>query len=828
MCALFGRWYAFLIAIAIFGATAASPASAQYCPEGQKPVSTPPTQNVVVTVVSVRPNSDMEGDDDYVPFYDNRADIYGTVTIDGESFALPQIEDSDHPHWPEGKARFVKHVEGGLIPIKVAIREADSGATGGDDWVDVSPDANKDTLELTFDTCSLKVTGDVAGSGQGKVIASGGTGAEDGTIHLRVEMEDGRAITANDLSLTNFDLIQVVPQVDRIVAAKPMVGMVRVANNTPSAWPVSVRVQIFGQNDALVHDVTESLGDPIEPGEVRKKYLFEGAPLKMADIGRPYPMRAVARILHQNNESAPSPNDPSPRCRIINDSSGSLAWTVVSTQHPDVLWIRVSALLDATDFVDMQRVRDLRELSEPFMNGIFPVASTAHDTSSFPLVLPAAAVQDFVYALVQVVGIPADSLLPFTMTFELNGVAAITGHDRVIGVVRHNWFDRFRYGLWAEKSGVSLATFAPRAVIVQATKGQGADIGPAMSLPVHELGHTYGLSVDPTLKNTWACNVSGGLGVLLCGAAGGFDEYLAEGVPYDGNPTGGYWVQQGPFPQALMGALGEQCAFCTMGNNPANIHKNWVVLGRWIDLPDYNHLLDRLTVGASAQAFIIQPQQYVYLSGILAGDDRALLSSTYRLLQRPRVVDFARNDRDDVYAIRFMGPDRRMISQVTFPPNWNRASGPQMAMTFFAGTAALPRGTRVIEVWNRKSRKRLAVRAVSLNPPALGAPAVAIEDGARGRELAVSWAASDADGDKLTHFVHIRKAGGGSWWPLAHEAAAPALRAPLADIPPGSYELRVISSDGVNLAERLTPLVVPRRIIRPPVNRPDTNAPVIR
>jgi hypothetical protein len=52
----------------------------------------PPTQNVVVSILSVKPNPDMEG-------ADNRAYIYGTVTIDGEDFALPKINDDNFPHW---------------------------------------------------------------------------------------------------------------------------------------------------------------------------------------------------------------------------------------------------------------------------------------------------------------------------------------------------------------------------------------------------------------------------------------------------------------------------------------------------------------------------------------------------------------------------------------------------------------------------------------------------------------------------------------------------------------------------------------------------------
>jgi hypothetical protein len=63
---LFAPWSAFLISVAIpvLLSAGAAPAQAQYCPEGQAPTNDPPTQNVVVSVLSVKPNSDMEGADD--------------------------------------------------------------------------------------------------------------------------------------------------------------------------------------------------------------------------------------------------------------------------------------------------------------------------------------------------------------------------------------------------------------------------------------------------------------------------------------------------------------------------------------------------------------------------------------------------------------------------------------------------------------------------------------------------------------------------------------------------------------------------------------------
>ena len=61
------------------------------CPPAFDPGAGGPASVVFVQIISIKPNTDLEGDDDFVPFYDNHADIYGFVTIDGETFDLPQI-----------------------------------------------------------------------------------------------------------------------------------------------------------------------------------------------------------------------------------------------------------------------------------------------------------------------------------------------------------------------------------------------------------------------------------------------------------------------------------------------------------------------------------------------------------------------------------------------------------------------------------------------------------------------------------------------------------------------------------------------------------------
>src|SRR4051794_19446403 len=79
------------------------------CP-ASRPLGTPPRRAVKVMIHSVQLNSDMEGDDDYVPFYNNRADIYGRVTIEGRVFDLPELTDNDNPSWDPQDGTFIADI----------------------------------------------------------------------------------------------------------------------------------------------------------------------------------------------------------------------------------------------------------------------------------------------------------------------------------------------------------------------------------------------------------------------------------------------------------------------------------------------------------------------------------------------------------------------------------------------------------------------------------------------------------------------------------------------------------------------------------------------
>jgi hypothetical protein len=238
------------------------------CPQGFDPGQGGPASVVVVEIISVNPNTDLEGDDDFVPFYDNHADVYGFVTIDGETFDLPQIEETDFPHWEATGPRkgvFEKAVSSSPVLISIDIWEGDSGLTGDDDHVDINPLSGKRRLDFAFDLCALTLTGDINEPSQGLHQISGGSGDEAATITFRVSLKDGRPVSQNDLALVDLDLIQVVPRTSRLAARKGTVVMVLIANNHPVTINSTIRIRISGGGFA----VDEMFPLQIKAGEVQ-------------------------------------------------------------------------------------------------------------------------------------------------------------------------------------------------------------------------------------------------------------------------------------------------------------------------------------------------------------------------------------------------------------------------------------------------------------------------------------------------------------------------------------------------------------------------------
>jgi hypothetical protein len=767
------------------------------CPASTPPSGHPPSSRVVVTVLSVNPESDLEGDDDYVPFYDNHADIYGTVTIAGEDFKLPEIEDNDHPHWGFAHGRFEKAVTSSPVPIRIRIREADGGLTGDDDTVDVNPAAGKSDLEFVLDLCSLQVSGDVNGSIQQVFEVDAGSEDEDATIRFMVELADGRPVTSNDLAVMEVDLVQVIQHADRLAANKPTIVMTRVANNFPMPITTAIQVLVVGTT-VIKNDVFPvTLG----PGEVKKLYFYRDAPFTFPGTTTPYHAVVHVRIDPSGSYSGGLPPGD---CRIVNDQSPRIPLKVVNTgQRRPLAWAKAGALLDITDLATDAQLDEIRDLGTGFINGVYP---TSYSSYEWPIMAPAptSAALDWLVTVLSAFGIPADSVLPFWLVFELNGDAVLSGTDRLMGVLHTNWFDRFSYDLWEEVTGLSLGEWAPHAVIFEARTGD--DKTPRMTLPAHELGHTYGLSVDSSLKDSWACSIDWPLvDDLPCGATGGFDEYKnPDPARQNGNPASGFWVRQGGEPAAIASLVDqEQCdSHCLMGPSP--FHDPWTTSSgaltgnaHWIDAADYSKLIDKLA--------LVPDPAVIYVSGMISADDQAYLGPLYQF--DAGVPDRIDAPKDALYALRFVG-EAGTIAETGIPVNYNSPDLTRpIPITFFGFIATFPRGTQRVEVWNRLTDRLLAAR--DLSPTG---PTVALRSPVNGQTIDgfagwdVTWAASDRDSKAVATSV-LLSTDGTDWAPLALRVSGTGHRVPAGTVRPGRYYLKLAANDESHVRET-APIVI--------------------
>ena len=757
------------------------------CPAKSPATANPPGSVVRLQILDIKPNSDMEGDDDFVPFYDNHADIYGKITIAGETFNLPQIEDSDFPHWNDV---FLKAVTSSPVPITIAIFEADSGLTFGDEVVDVNPSPASKTLDFQFDLCALTLRlGTNFFSTTQSITINAGTGSSQATIHLKVDIEDGRPVTNDDLAIVEVDLVQVLFQTPKLISGKPTLVLARIANNYTTSITTNVRVSVSGGGLNRIDNFPMTLG----AGEVRKEYFYANDPLRFPSSAASYPVSISVRVEDPNVATLPA-ND----CRRGNDgSTNRITWKVVHTprRYP-LMWTKVGTLLDGFNLAPDAQLQANMTLGGAYIHGVYPLTGPSNYKAPIGVIPPVTASVDWLVTVLSVFGVPADNVLPMALVFELNGIANLSSCERLMGVLPNkDWFRRFSDTAFSleKTTGMSLGEFAPRAVIFLPQDTAGSAIGPFMTLPAHELGHTFGLSTDPALKHHWACNDWPILGSSACGIAGGFDEYENDKAP-NGNPTDGYWIAQGNEPAEITGLLNrEQClTTCFMAGSTVNAHLDWMGAKRnWIDHADYDRLVEKLQKTPDPEV--------IYVSGMISWDDKLHLGSIQHIGNG--TVD--RDDTYGAYAVRFLDGNGKLLKEVGIPVYW---SSPDFGkhprpVTFFALNLPYPAKARRLEVVNRMSAKTLGSVAISVHKPSIRLDRPAKSTITRADDVRLQWTARDPDGDKLLYFTLARSADDDHWFPVGNWRTKRSATIAAEPLDPGSYWIKVMASDGVHVSE---------------------------
>jgi hypothetical protein len=780
---------------ALWAALAPQDVRADGCKQGARPPQfQPPSRTVVLQILSIHDDGDIEPDP---PFYTNRADFQGKVTINGEAFALAQREDTDNPFWPatpaaQGGGIFTKLITGGVANIRIHMEEADSGATGDNDQVDLNPTGGPEgpDLSFTFDLCSLAVSRFLGQPSQG-VITVHGQGDNPATLRFTVGMQDDRPATSDELALTYLDVVQVVNQASAFAGGKPAQVVAMIANNYSQIKNTLLRVRVTAGARTFQNSVPLTLA----PAEVRRVDLFMNGAMILPDAASTYPLLLEASITDSENANLP-PTD----CRLRNNGTlEKFIRPVVRTWNPKIQWRRVVGLLDLNTPVSEDVFREGAKISNAYVRATFPLRSNpaappSLDAPTWPAYLPATTGVDFVVSVLRALQLPVDKALPFVMLGELNALAASSGVDRMVGVLSSaDWF-KVRD---LDMSGLSGMDTLPNAVLVLPnTRNEAGATDWAMPLAAHELGHTFLLSVDGRLKDRFFCSFfQDVLGNLPCGAVGGYDEYTFDDPALrDGLPASGVWLRQGGEPSQLAGCLGTpQCnSKCFMGA-PFGICP-WSAGGaRWIDDADYNQLLAKLRRdGTPLQA--AAPFQGIYVSGFVAPKDSVFLGVTDRTAWAPNEAPGPPGP----YSIRFRDGSGRLLGEERIPMRFDRPLVAGVPIIPFGVTLRFRPGTRVLEMWNVISNRVVARREVSSASPKVQA----ISSGPTPDALTLRWRGSDADGDNLSYTLMLAQPNG-EWVGVAYRLREPQFDARRLGLKAGTVRFKVRASDGVNVGESL-------------------------
>jgi len=592
--------------------------------------------------------------------------------------------------------------------------------------------------------------------------------------------------------------------------------MARVANNSNDTVVTSLHVHIVGQGINVVEDFPLKLA----PGELRKEYFHQDNPLILPAGNGSYDLYVQGSI-----DDPFSPKRPANDCRVINDTVEKplAAVRVVTTRDLHLMWTKVGAGFDIGNFVPDSHFDEIVELGSAYIQATYPAPRTHSSTSPIPLAPPLTDVYDWMSALLSFLPWQGGvrSLTPFVLVWELNLIAifnGVPGMPTIMGVLpSYDWFEQFEG--WGGKFGVSMGPFAPKAVIFIAKPADPVNgvHGPMIPLPAHELGHTFGLSVDSRLKDSFLCDVDWPVvGSLPCDASGGLDEYK-HNDPHlkDGNPANGYWVHQPGEPASVTIQLpngqpnpmanNEVCdSHCFMGGlravgsgvNDAALF--WPSRKRWIDRADYEHLVDKLRQVEFPFPLMsgLDSKGALFVSGIISWNDKIYMGPVaYQAGVQPELTQ-----RKGSYGIRLLDANGRSLADVGLPLNWNVGDyNGAFPFTTFAVTIPFHPESHSVEFLNRATGVLLGSQVLQRSKGTVTVEAISSDasDNHIGT-INLKWNVKDGT-DLSTRSVVLVSPGKDVWWPatsvipdLGHDVDTTPLN-------PGSYSAKIAVLDGIDL-----------------------------
>ncbi|MCC6953714.1 MAG: hypothetical protein IT290_06315, partial [Deltaproteobacteria bacterium] len=761
------------LAFAIAASGLAVPSYAEFsapCPYSQPRSFDAPSGKLKLTVVGAR----IEGgiDTDVWPFID-RADIYGRVFIEDEQFNLPIIDESDSPSWSSGNIYQKTIPSGEDADVSISLFDADGNLSGDRDIVDINPSAAKKVLNFSVDLCSMRLRTPEMATGVSLPMqvmhtfrGDDPSSSEFGEVDFRVETVDGLPTASSDIALTHLEPVQVVHGASALVSEKPFVVMARISNTYTLPIDTEIDITVSGAGISRTDRFPVAA---LQPGEVRRVYYYTDSPLVPSIENDSGTIRLSARLDPQEKFSGSLAGDD---CRRRNDfvnetENLGVGFRVIRTNLPTIRWIRISPFGAGFLTADETRFRNLATMGSDYIQATYPVPFATR-VIDYDVWSPAVTgvVLDFVLSLFNVVYLPANAATPFAMLFEINTRALIGGTRKYIGVLPGGYLPSILWDAWEDSPGVSLGPVGSRAVLVsEGWKREEDAFEPrtrhsSIALAAHEFGHTYGLSVEPSLKGFF-CSSEDPVSELLCGIDGGYDEYEHENPDFQaGMPATGYWVRRGDeSPQLATLVNRELCdTHGFMGSSNRADYLQWNARKRWIDRQNYEAMMRKLVIGegfagglGSVREQEEKPVDSIVIAGMIsrAGREKARFLPFYRV--GVRIPDATSVTDQSAYIVRFVGADDSVLQEVGISPSGISSEVPKgIPLSMFAFVAPFPEGTQSIKVFNRVTGRQLLSRPVSSN-----APKVFIKNGAggfevkKGESVEIKFRGSDKDYRRL-------------------------------------------------------------------------------
>jgi hypothetical protein len=555
-------------------------------------------------------------------------------------------------------------------------------------------------------------------------------------------------VTTDDLFLVSIEPIQVILNAKALVKNKASVVRLVVANGFAERKWVEINITYdFGKNSYA--EIGPYLnGTPVDPG-INKIYIPGG------------PVFNATHIIQQIWSTSPSwfewttvgfdgsitvKLDPLNKIPEANEDNNLLVAgsRVKDTRGFKILYYPLNYFFESPVLgrrMDLQRAG-----GDTFLEAVYPIVRDEYTSRAYPID----------YDLF----IPGDifELMIFQAHAEL--VRALGGYDRVVAVVPTYYPDTTWFDKWFPYLGDSnMVGYYKMWSTVFVEEGYWTAIA-------HELGHSYGLTVE---------------------------EY--ETNP-PGNPAEGYWAYSSIHPiykKQLKGPIED--GFCFMGPLPfQNYSFMWAGTYKpvWICNEDYNHLLTEFQLGPDPEV--------LFVSGFVFRNGTVRLNPWYRI---PEAFPDIQLGSSGNYTLLFLDQAGQPLGQAGFNMSfYYRAT--ELNETGFFLKVPFPPGTANVQLIHNATV--LASRNVSSNSPNV---IVVYPNGGEtftvNQNITIRWEGGDLDGDPLTYTILYSFDNGSTWLPIATNLEATSVNWTTPnDTPTDLYLIKVVATDGVNTAEDIS------------------------